>query len=116
MDGCANSVGLVQCLYCLEIFGSVATLEQHKQKMHKDRVEEMNIKHEIKEESDGSAAIEYSPVCKKEDSDEDNEIGIKAEQREEISSANYEGKAESQSDDEVHWTFASLPSKPLPAG
>ncbi|ELT92885.1 hypothetical protein CAPTEDRAFT_204932, partial [Capitella teleta] len=75
MDGLPITTGLVQCLYCLELFGSVASLVQHKQLMHKwvdekepvegeEEIKRMDIKTEIKEENDCSAPIDYSAILK----------------------------------------------------
>ncbi|ELU05897.1 hypothetical protein CAPTEDRAFT_206615, partial [Capitella teleta] len=75
MDGLPITTGLVQCLYCLELFGSVASLAQHKQLMHKwvdeeepvegeEEIIRMDLKTEIKEENDCSAYIDYSAILK----------------------------------------------------
>ncbi|ELT94740.1 hypothetical protein CAPTEDRAFT_226042 [Capitella teleta] len=64
----ANSTGLKQCLYCLKVFESVASMAEHKKQMHewleeetgadKDEVKIIDIKTEI--EDDPSPAFNYS--------------------------------------------------------
>ncbi|ELT90791.1 hypothetical protein CAPTEDRAFT_218870 [Capitella teleta] len=86
-----NSTGLVQCLYCLEVFASMTFLNQHKRDMHEDawRREEdafMDIKSEM---NNGKPSNEYCVMWKGFDRDEtmNKEIGrlfIKPEIKEEI--------------------------------
>ncbi|ELU01638.1 hypothetical protein CAPTEDRAFT_198887, partial [Capitella teleta] len=67
--------GLVQCLYCLEIFGSVASLAQHKHQRHQhewleeeaiekeeEEVKRINMNSDIKEEKDAPSVINHTEL------------------------------------------------------
>uniref|UniRef100_X2A7W0 C2H2-type domain-containing protein n=1 Tax=Capitella teleta TaxID=283909 RepID=X2A7W0_CAPTE len=61
---------VVQCLYCLEVFESAASLDQHKNEMHQwvdeeiceeeEEMKSINTKSDIKVEKDASTTINYN--------------------------------------------------------